>query len=86
MIFLQKDKIVIEDLVSSLEAMQYYHYKSIRLLYQLKFVFQARINFKEQLSEIFRYILSKGLTGIVDFAGLIISWGKYLYLNKSHKE
>ena len=37
-----------------------------------KFVFQTKTNFKEQLSEIFRYILGRGLTGIVDFVGLII--------------
>lgn len=37
-----------------------------------KFVFQTKTNFKEQLSEIFRYILGRGLTGIVDFLGLII--------------
>ena len=37
-----------------------------------KFVFRTKTNFKEQLSEIFRYILGRGLTGIVDFVGLII--------------
>ena len=37
-----------------------------------KFVFRTKTNFKEQLSEIFRYILGRGLTGIVDFIGLIM--------------
>lgn len=37
-----------------------------------KFVFRTKTNFKEQLSEIFRYILGRGFTGIVDFVGLII--------------
>ena len=37
-----------------------------------KFVFRTKTNLKEQLSEIFRYILGRGLTGIVDFVGLII--------------
>ncbi len=37
-----------------------------------KFVFQTRTNFKEQLAEIFRYILGRSFTGVVDFFGLII--------------
>ena len=37
-----------------------------------KFVFRTKTNFKEQLSEIFRYILGRGFTGIVDFVGLMV--------------
>lgn len=37
-----------------------------------KFVFRTKTSFKEQLSEIFRYILGRGLTGIVDFVGLMV--------------
>lgn len=36
-----------------------------------KFVFQTKTNLKEQIYEIFRYILGRGLTGVVDFVGLI---------------
>lgn len=37
-----------------------------------KFVFQTKTNFKEQVLEVFRYILSRGFTGVVDFFGLIL--------------
>ena len=37
-----------------------------------KFVFRTKTNFKEQLSEIFRYILGRGFTGVVDFIGLMV--------------
>ncbi len=36
-----------------------------------KFVFQTKTNFKEQIYEIFRYIMGRGFTGVVDFVGLI---------------
>ncbi len=37
-----------------------------------KFVFRTNTNFKEQIHEIFRYILGRGFTGVVDFLGLIV--------------
>ena len=37
-----------------------------------KFVFRTNTNFKEQIFEIIRYLLGRGLTGVVDFFGLII--------------
>lgn len=37
-----------------------------------KFVFQTKTNFKEQIYEIFRYIMGRGFTGVVDFVGLIL--------------
>ena len=37
-----------------------------------KYVFRTKTNFKEQLSEIFRYILGRGFTGVVDFIGLMV--------------
>ncbi|MCM1252771.1 MAG: GtrA family protein [Clostridium sp.] len=37
-----------------------------------KFVFRTKTNFKEQLTEIIRYILGRGFTGVVDFVGLIV--------------
>lgn len=37
-----------------------------------KFVFRTKTNFKEQIFEIFRYILGRGLTGVADFIGLIV--------------
>lgn len=36
-----------------------------------KFVFQTVTNLKEQVKEIARYILGRGITGLVDFFGLI---------------
>lgn len=37
-----------------------------------KFVFQTKTNMKEQVTEIIRYLLGRGTTGIVDFVGLIV--------------
>ena len=37
-----------------------------------KFVFQTKTNLKEQVTEIIRYLLGRGTTGIVDFVGLIV--------------
>lgn len=37
-----------------------------------KFVFQTETNLKEQAKEIVRYILGRGITGLIDFFGLII--------------
>lgn len=37
-----------------------------------KFVFQTETNLKEQVKEIVRYVLGRGITGLVDFFGLII--------------
>lgn len=36
-----------------------------------KFVFRTKTGLKEQIYEIFRYILGRGFTGVVDFVGLI---------------
>lgn len=36
-----------------------------------KFVFRTKTTFKEQVHEIFRYVLGRGFTGVVDFVGLI---------------
>lgn len=36
-----------------------------------KFVFQTETHLKEQVTEIARYILGRGVTGLVDFLGLI---------------
>ena len=37
-----------------------------------KYVFRTKTNLKEQVSEIFRYILGRGFTGVVDFIGLMV--------------
>ena len=37
-----------------------------------KFVFRSQSGSREQVKEIIRYILSRGLTGVVDFFGLIL--------------
>lgn len=37
-----------------------------------KFVFRTVTSMKEQLKEIVRYIMGRGVTGIVDFCGLIV--------------
>ncbi|MDE7199446.1 MAG: GtrA family protein [Lachnospiraceae bacterium] len=37
-----------------------------------KFVFQTKTSWKGQVLEVFRYVLGRGLTGVVDFVGLIV--------------
>lgn len=37
-----------------------------------KFVFRTKTGFREQVSEIIRYVLGRGITGVVDFLGLIV--------------
>lgn len=37
-----------------------------------KFVFRTKTNWKSQVLEVFRYVLSRGFTGVVDFVGLIV--------------
>lgn len=37
-----------------------------------KFVFQTVTTLKEQMREIMRYVLGRGITGLVDFFGLMI--------------
>ncbi len=37
-----------------------------------KFVFRTKTNWKSQALEVFRYVLSRGFTGVVDFVGLIV--------------
>lgn len=37
-----------------------------------KFVFRTKTNLKGQALEIVRYVLGRGFTGLVDFAGLIV--------------
>lgn len=36
-----------------------------------KFVFRTKTNRKEQIKEISRYLLGRGITGVIDFIGLI---------------
>jgi len=37
-----------------------------------KLVFRTKTNWKGQMMELFRYVLSKGFTGVLDFVGLIV--------------
>lgn len=37
-----------------------------------KFVFRTKTGLKGQMLEVFRYVLGRGFTGVVDFVGLIV--------------
>ncbi len=37
-----------------------------------KFVFKTNTNIREQIKEIFKFILTRGFTGIIDWVGLIV--------------
>lgn len=37
-----------------------------------KFVFRTKTGMKGQMLEVFRYVLGRGFTGVVDFVGLIV--------------
>lgn len=37
-----------------------------------RFVFRTKTNWKGQIGEVFRYVIGRGFTGVVDFVGLIV--------------
>lgn len=37
-----------------------------------RFVFRTKTNWKGQVGEVFRYVIGRGFTGVVDFFGLIV--------------
>lgn len=37
-----------------------------------RFVFRTKTNWKGQVGEVFRYVVGRGFTGVVDFFGLIV--------------
>ena len=37
-----------------------------------RFVFRTKTNWKGSIGEVFRYVIGRGFTGVVDFVGLII--------------